>query len=99
MVLFAIVLTLFCMVGWVMGAMRPRRRDWIAIGVVPGVVVLGFYLTAVCRHITPSFSTDADLGVHWFILLWMVGGFIALLSDPKRPATPPTDQHGGASHA
>ena len=99
MILLAIFLTLFCMVGWVMGAMRPRARIWIKLGVAPGVVFLAFYFLAVCRHITPSFETDADLGVHWFILIWMVGGFIALLSEPKAPAKPPGDQHGGAAHA
>lgn len=99
MVLFAIILTLFCLVGWIIGAMRPHRRAWISIGVAPGVIVLGFHFFAVCRHITPSFETTGNLGVHWFILVFMIGGFIALLSQPKTPKKPADDNHDGAAHA
>lgn len=101
MVLLAIVLTLFCLVGWIIAAFRPGRPRWVAIGVAPGVVSLAFYFFAVCRHITPSFDPVPNLGVNEYFLVWMVGGFIALLSEPKRkpPAKPPGDQHDGAAHA
>lgn len=100
MVLFSIVLTLFCGIGWIIGAMRPGSRTWIRVCVAPGVLVLAFYFFAVCRHITPSFDTGANLGVHPFYLVWMIGGFIALLSQPKTPARPSgDDNHGGAAHA
>ena len=94
MILLSIVLTLFCLVGWIMGAMRPHHRAWISIGGGPAVVFLGLYFYVVCQRTEPSLDFQ-PVGVHWSVLFFMIGGVWALLSKPKAPAARNDDKGGG----
>lgn len=97
--MISLFLAIFCLVGWIMGAMRPGRRTWVVLGAIAGVAILAFYVYAVCQHITPDLGFDRNIGVHWLPLFAMIGGVGALLSKPKAPADPAGVNHDGATHA
>lgn len=90
--MISLFLAIFALVGWITGAMRPRRRTWVIVGAVFGGAVLVFYVWAVAQHIRPNLDFDRAVGVHYLPLFAMIGGVAALLASPKPPKLAPINQ-------
>lgn len=95
----AITLAMVGVVGWVFGAMKPHRRVWVLVGIVPSLALLVLYFFFMLPQVRPElYSGSVQLG--WPQLAAIIGGVWALLSKPNEPAPPKRhDDQGNGVHA
>ncbi len=92
--LVCLILAAIAITFWIMGAIKPRRRTWVAVLFIPATIVLGFYFAVVLGGSTLQFAASPQVG--WPQLIAMIGGVCALLANPKAPPARNTDDDHGA---
>lgn len=86
--------------GWLFGALRPRARLWIRLGVWPALPWLLFYFLLELFRSEPTLVSGNAQAGH-ITVCFMSLGVIAVLSKPRPPveADNDRDDHGGAVSA
>ncbi len=94
----ALFLAAFGIGCWILGVMKPRRRVWVTVLIIPSVGFLIFYGANILPLIKPQLWDGSPTGVQvgYPTLFAVILGVWASLSHPKESDQDESNRGGGA---